>query len=188
MSKYLQCMVNCSQNGLNVTGRTEDDLPRGPRMGWFFMVKFQKWLGKSAHEWSQTGWFSYNGQDECGWDTKVDPWFVDSCWFRWKVTPMVVGLYHIMFLLPSISGSSEFILDYLCLSSWIHLKLDIHLTINTINTIHLVSFPAQMAIVTVRRPLGIPTFWALQTAGIAPTSIATAEQCHDDLPRHRAWT
>ena len=81
MSKYLQCMVNCSQNGLNVTGRTEDDLPRGPRMGWFFMVKFQKWLGKSAHEWSQTGWFSYNGQDQCGWDTKVDPWFVDSCWF-----------------------------------------------------------------------------------------------------------
>ena len=113
MSKYLQCMVNCSQNGFNVTGRTEDDLPRGPRMGWFFMVKFQKWLGKSAHEWSQTGWFSYNGQDECGWDRKVDPSFVDSCWFRWKVTPMVVGLYHIMFLLPSISGSSEFILHYL---------------------------------------------------------------------------
>lgn len=123
----------------------------------------------------------------CGWDTQVDPSCVDT-----KVTipmksnkPMVVGLYHIMFLLPSISGSSEFILDYLWWSSWIHLKLDIHLTINTI---HLVSFPAQMAIVTVRRPLGIPTFWALQTAGIAPTSIARAEQCHDDLPRHRAWT
>lgn len=38
-----------------------DDLPRGPRMGWFFMVKLQKWLGKSAREWSQSEWFSYNG-------------------------------------------------------------------------------------------------------------------------------